>query len=308
MTPSEFVLDEDVVGLPKGAFARTHRRTLRRNGAPVLSLTQGRQRCYVYPVLTPAGFPVTSECPADHPHHNSFWIASDHVHGRMPVAAGKHEDYTYNLYVDETFQGRAPGRIVALSAGMAPRDGGAVITQSIEWRGPTEWAAEGGRLLARETRELAIAAEPDMYVIDVTSTLAAADWEVSLGPTRHAYFNVRAAETIAVPNGGQVIDDRGRSGGDAITGTESRWVDFSGHVGGGHRAGLAVFPDPRDHEDLSWFVADWGVVTVGPFRTKGCLLKQGAPLTVRYRVLVHDGDAKEADVAGRYAAYLASLG
>jgi hypothetical protein len=306
-TKDAFVLEEDVVALPKGAFARTHRRTLRCNGAPVLSLTQGRQRCYVYPLFTPAGFPVTSECPADHPHHNSFWIASDHVHGRMPVAGGKYEEYTYNLYVDETFQGRAPGRIVALSSSAAARIGGTVITQDIEWRGPTEWAAYDGRLLARETREIAIAAEPDMYVIDVKSTLAAADWDFSLGPTRHAYFNVRAAEAITVPNGGQVLDDRGRSGGEAITGTESRWVDFSGPVGGGHKAGLAVFPDPRDHDDLSWFVADWGVVTVGPFRINGRVVRQGESLTARYRVLVHDGDARQADIAGRYAAYLAAL-
>jgi hypothetical protein len=37
-------------------------------------------------------------------------------------------------------------------------------------------------------------------------------------------------------------------------------------------------------------------------------VKQGQSFAARYRVLVHDGDAKAADVAGRYAAYLASLG
>jgi hypothetical protein len=307
MTNTEFVLEEDTVALPTGAFARTHRRTLRRAGAPVLSLTQGRQRCYVYPLFTPAGFPVTSECPADHPHHNSFWIAADHVHGRMPVGDGKYEEYTYNLYVDETFQGRAPGRIIALSSKAAPHHCGIVIMQDIEWRGPTEWAAPDGRLIAREAREMVIAAEPGMYVIDVKSTLAAAEWDFSLGPTRHAYFNLRAAERITVANGGQVIDDRGCAGGEAITGTQSRWVDFSGNVGGGHKAGLSVFPDPRDHEDLSWFVADWGVVTVGPFRINGRVVKQGESLTARYRVLVHDGDSIAADVAGRYASFLASL-
>jgi hypothetical protein len=81
-----------------------------------------------------------------------------------------------------------------------PREGGTVITQDIEWRGPMEWAAYDGRLLARETREMAITAEPGVYVVDGRSTLAAADWDFSLGPTRHAYFNVRAAEAITVPN------------------------------------------------------------------------------------------------------------
>ena len=79
----------------------------------MLALSQGKHRNYVYPLFTPQGFAVTSEHPADHPHHNSFWIAADHVYCRMPVTHGKgYEDYTYNLYLNETFQGRAAGRIV----------------------------------------------------------------------------------------------------------------------------------------------------------------------------------------------------
>src|SRR5438552_2940223 len=109
-----FSLSDDAIALPKGAWARTHRRTLRKNERPVLAFTQGRCRSYIYPLFTPAGYSVTSECPADHPHHNSFWIAADHVHCRMPVAAGRYEEYTYNFYLDDTFQGRAPGQIVEI--------------------------------------------------------------------------------------------------------------------------------------------------------------------------------------------------
>jgi hypothetical protein len=262
----------------------------------------------VYPLFTPAGFPVTTECPADHPHHNSFWIAADHVHCRMPVAAGGHEDYTYNFYLDETFQGRAPGQILEtdLQAEIAGSDS-LRIAQSLEWRGPIEWAAPSGRLAARETRTLLIGFRPNMHVVDVESRLASADWDFTLGPTRHAYFNVRVADTMIVAFGGVVKDDAGRTGGEAITGSRSRWVDFSGPVGGGETAGLAVFPDPRDHEDLSWFVADWGVVTVGPFRLKGRLVSRGQELVARYRVIVHDGSAEDADVAREFEIYLEGL-
>lgn len=308
MNTSGFTFAEDEIALPKGAFAHSHRRMLRRDGRPVLGLTQGKRRCFVYPLFTPAGFPVTAEAPADHPHHNSMWIAADHVHVRMPVAAGGHEDYTYNFYVDDTFQGRAPGTLVGGEAECAfPADGSVRITQSVEWRGPVEWAAPAGRLVARETRVLTLTAEPGLYQIDVDSRFTAAEWDVSLGPTRHAYFNMRAAESMIVANGGRVIDDQGRSGGPAISGAPARWVDFSGPVGGGHVAGIAILPDPRDHADLSWFVADWGVMTVGPFRLKGASPRAGETTRARYRVLVHDGDAAAADVAGRYAAFLAAL-
>jgi hypothetical protein len=301
MSRGGFSLDEDVVALPQGAWARTHRRILRHGDRPVLALTQGRHRAYVYPLFTPAGYSVTSEAPADHPHHNSFWVAADHVHCRMPVANG-FEAYTYNFYLDETFQGRAPGRIaeVAVRGEAEGRDAFRIV-QELEWRGPPEWAAPQGRVAARETRTLRIAMRPSMHVLDLESRLAAADWDFTLGPTRHAYFNVRVADSMVATFGGVVQDDRGRMGGAAVSGTEARWVDFSGPVGGGWVAGIALRPDPRDHADLSWFVADWGVVTVGPFRLKGRLVRRGEELLARYRILVHDGDAAAAGVAQVFA-------
>jgi Family of unknown function (DUF6807) len=306
---SRFRFAEDAIALPKGAWARTERQTLRYDGRPVLSLTQGRQRAYVYPLYTPSGFAVTSECPADHPHHNSFWIAADHVNCLMPAADDRIEEYTYNFYVDETFQGRAPGRIVATDIRAAPTgETGIRLVQSLEWRGPIEWAAPEGRIAARETRTLDISREQGMYVIDVTSVLEAADWDFDIGPTRHSYFNVRLAEAIAVTSGGTVIDDRGRSGGAAITGSDARWIDYSGPVGGGHHAGVAVCPNPADHADVTWFVTDWGVVTVGPFRKEKRPVRRGKPVRLRYRALVHDGDGAAADVAGRLDAYLETCG
>lgn len=299
-----YSLAEDRLALPSGAFARTHRHTLRFDGRPVLGLTQGRHRAYVFPLFTPQGFAVTTECPADHPHHNSFWIAADHVHGRMPVGDDRFEEYTYNFYVDDTFQGRAPGSIVVASTSSELDADGIAITQAIDWRGPSEWAAPAGRLVARETRRLHVSTNARMHVIDVESRLAAVDWDVSLGPTRHAYFNIRVADGMTVPFGGEVKDDRGAVGGQAITGVGARWIDYSGPVGGGHRAGVAVFPDPRDHDDLSWFVTDWGVVTVGPFRLTERVVAKGCELVARYRVLVHDGDARDCDIAGHYRQFL----
>ncbi len=303
-----FTLGEDAIALPRGAWARTERRTLRLDGRPVLSLTQGRQRAYVFPLYTPRGFAVTTESPADHPHHNSFWIAADHIHCQMPAADNRSEEYTYNFYVDETFQGRAPGRIIVLDTSSEPAgDNAILVRQSLAWRGPIEWAAPEGRVAATETRTLRIAAEPDAYVVDVESRLAAGDWDFVIGPTRHSYFNVRVAELIAAASGGSVIDDAGRSGGAAITGSAARWVDYSGHVGGGNRAGVAVFPDPRDHADISWFVTDWGVVTVGPFRKQGRRVNQGEAVTMRYRAIVHDGDADAAGIPARHADFIGGL-
>lgn len=282
-----FALETDALHLPMGAWARVQRRMLRRGGNPVLGLTQGRQRAYVYPLFTPAGFAVTSESPADHPHHNSLWIAADHLHCRMPVGDDRYEEYTYNFYVDEVFQGRAPGRLVETAFDFAVTGAdGCRIDQTIEWRGPVEWAAPDGRSAAIEHRSLSVEYREGCYVLDVDSRLEGRDFDFSLGPTRHAYFNVRVAESMTVLNGGTVGDDQG---GDGTTGVDARWINYEGPVGGGNRAGVVVLPHPRDHPQPSWFVTDWGVITVGPFRLNGRLVRKGDALRARYRVLVYDG-------------------
>jgi hypothetical protein len=303
-----FSFNDDPIALPQGAWAATERRTLRLDDRPVLSLTQGRHRNYIFPLYTPAGFLVTSEAPADHPHHNSCWIAADHVHCKMPAAGGRFEDYTYNLYLDETFQGRAPGRIVEIkAAGQRTGPLSFRLTQQIEWRGPSEWAAPFGRIAVHETRTIDFAVEPRMYVLDIASRLSAVDWDFTIGPTRHAFFNVRVAESIAETSGGAVCDDRGRRGA-AITGEGARWVDYSGPVGGGNIAGVTLMPEPCETHEETWFVTDWGVVTVGPFRNKVLDVRKGESTTLRYRVLVHDGVLDDAEIQARYAAYCEQLG
>ena len=83
---------------------------------------------------------VTTDGPIDHPHHQSVWIGADHVYCRLPYATDAFEDATYNFYVGETFQGRAPGRII--SVGLESTELAADhlrITQTLEWQGPEEW-------------------------------------------------------------------------------------------------------------------------------------------------------------------------
>ncbi len=303
-----FSFDEDPIALPTGAWAATERQTLRLGKKQVLSLTQGKHRSYIFPLYTPAGFLVTTEAPADHPHHSSCWIAADHVHCKMPAMGGRLEDYTYNFYLNETFQGRAPGSILQTGVkGRATGNESFQLVQTLEWRGPIEWAAPNGRIALLEERTIDIVSQGSIYVIDIASRISAADWDFAIGPTRHAFFNVRVAEAISATSGGHVRDDRGKTGA-AITGEGARWIDYAGPIGGGHIAGVTVIPEPKAEKEESWFVTDWGVVTVGPFRNRAASVKKGESETLRYRILVHDGDLTDAAIEGRYAAYAKAVG
>jgi len=294
-----FTLESDALHLPKGAFAKTQRRVLRHEGRALLGFTQGPFRPYLYPVFTPLGFAVTSERPADHPHHNSLWIAADHVHALVPTDLGRHEAYTYNFYVDEVFQGRAPGRIVEDEiAGEAVGDA-CRIAQNLTWHGPVEWAAPDGRPIARERRTIEILPGARLHRIDIRSELTAPFADLSIGPTRHAGLSFRVAESMRASEGGVLVDSQGQRGGEAITGGTSRWIDFSGPVGGGHVAGITLLlPDePGGH----WvFATDWGVVTADPFRDEGRAIRLGEGLAQHYGLLVHDGDAEAADIEAEW--------
>jgi hypothetical protein len=293
-----FALAEQAIALPRGAIARGHRRMLLHDGRPLLGLTQARFRPCLFPLFTPAGYAVTQESPADHPHHNSLWIAADHVHLHVPGPGSTTELYAYNFYVDETFQGRAPGRILETALAAARHGGdGIALTQAIDWRGPSEWGAPDGRLVLRETRITTVTPAPGAVLIDIESRLSPTEWEVTLGPTRHAFFNVRVADSLL--HGLAVTDDRGDGASRLPWIAGAAWIDLSGPVGGGAVAGVAVMPAASG---ACWFVTDWGVATVGQWRETAVRLAPGGMVSQRCRFVVHDGPAVPAALAAWHRA------
>jgi len=148
-----FSVTPDEVALPQGAYAKDRRLNVLWQGRHITSLSQGEYRAYLYPVYTPEGVPVTTEIPPDHPHHNSVWFAADHVNCRLPFAGDKLEEANYNFYINEVFQGRAPGRIIARDTQSTERSESHLeVKQTLDWQGPVEWGAPHRRRLAIETR------------------------------------------------------------------------------------------------------------------------------------------------------------
>lgn len=304
---ARFELIRQQIDLRKGAWPGGWRSLLKRDGRTVLGFTQGHERAYLYPVLTPAGALATSEHPADHPHHNSVWIAADHVNVVMPTSEAVPDEGTYNFYVNEVFQGRAPGCIRETAIeGEVIDDEAFRVVQSLDWRGPGEWGVAVGRVLAQERRATELHWHERGAAIDIVSEMAATDWDLEFGPTRHAWFGVRVAETMSVTEGGRLIDAAGRNGGTAITGQSAPWIDLTGQVGGGRKAGIAVFPDPGTAWD-PWFATDWGTVAVNPIQRAGRTLARGEKLRYRLRLVVHDGLAP-ADIAVAYKDYKQECG
>ena len=298
-----FSVSDEVVSLPKGAWAKSHRINIYWQGRHITSLSQGKYRAYLFPVYTPQGFAVTTESPIDHPHHNSIWIGTDHLHCHLPFSNQGYEEATYNFYVNEVFQGRAAGRILNVSVKYQEvSETHLQITQTLNWQGPNEWGAPQGRILAVETRTINIYPGEIANLIDIRSQLRPTEWELHIGPTRHAYFGIRMSEALRATTGAKLIDSANRSGGSEITDQISDWVDCSGTVAASRSAGISLFAYPSCAEE-PWFVSDWGILTVNPLRHHKKVLNHDTELDLAVRIVVHDGDVQQAEIDKIYQAF-----
>ena len=298
-----FVVETDDVALPRGAFPGALRLKVSWRGRAITALSQGAFRPYLYPVFSPAGVALTAEAAIDHPHHNSITIGTDHFVCLFPYSTDKLEEATYNFYVNDIFQGRAPGRTWAISTDSEEvSEDHLQVVQTVEWQGPQEWGAPDRRVLAEETRTIDIRPGDVANVIDVRSSLRPTEWDIVIGPTRHAYFTVRLADGLRAVDGGTLVDSEGRVGAGAITDQVADWVDMSGAASHGRNAGMTVIPH-TSAAGAPWYVYDWGSIMVNPFLRHKSVLNRGETLDLGVRVLAHDGDAKEARVADLYEAF-----
>ena len=305
-----FSVTIEQIDLPRAATPQARRVAVAWRGRPICAFTQGAHRCYLYPLYSPAGVPLTAESPVDHPHHDSITVGADMVTAKFPpltpAISPLAESGTYNLYANQVFQGRAPGRTWAVDINATELAADHLrVVQSIEWQGPEEWgAADGRRTLAVETRTTDIRPGDGVNTVDIRSQLRPTEWDLTIGPTRHAFFTVRLAYGLRVDDGGALVDADGRSGGAAITNRTSAWLDASGPAPHGARAGLAILPHASTAQ-VPWVAYDWGTVVVNPFAREPREVRRGDTLDLGIRLLAHDGDAAEANIAARAAEFAA---
>ena len=286
---SRFSVEPDRVDLPAGATAGARRTWIKRDGRPIAALSQNAYRAYIYPLFTPSGVSVTAESPIDHPHHNSVTVGADHFDCLFVYDGHRTERGTYNFYVNETFQGRATGRIEAVSFNSEDTgDDTLSIVQRLEWQGPVEWGAPDRRVLAQETRTIDIRSTAECNILDIRSRLEPTEWDVVIGPTRHAYFTVRMADGLRVVDGGTIMDADGRRTVQDINANSAVWVDMSATGPHGHKVGVTVVSHPSSLP-TGWYAHEWGTAAVNPFLHEERSIRRGDALELGFSVIAHDG-------------------
>lgn len=253
-------------------------------------------RPFCYPVLAPDGTPVTSDQGqvkgGDHPHHRSLWVAHGEVNGADHWA----------------LKGAASPK--QKHVGFAKVAGDTLVEQ-LEWEGKTP------EPILKETRTLRFFAFPDgARGVDLTSVYEAAAGKVTFGDTKEAGLcSVRVAKAISdtavITQSTGATDARPSKSEPKTWGKKAAWCDISGTIEG-KPYGVAVLDHPANPRHPSnWHVRLYGLLCANMFglsnydkaNPKGAgefTIEPGKPVTFRYRVVIHLGDAKAADLDAKF--------
>jgi len=221
----------------------------------------------------------------DHPHHKGIWFSIDEVNEvKFWAEAGK----ILNVKV-EAVEGN-PGRIKLKN----------------HWLGAEELP------IVIETTTISIF--PSRLII-YDATFTAAVEKVTFGDTKEGLFGIRIATTMREKVGGVVVNAEGKNGTKECWGRPSKWVDYSGPVGG-KTYGVAMMDHPANFRPSRYHVRDYGLFSVSPFgegayqedkaKSQPVTLEGGKSLQLRYGLCVHTGDAAEGKVAAVYEQFLTS--
>lgn len=254
-------------------------------------------RPFFHPVLAGDGTPVTDDqiqTKGDHPHHRSMWIAHGSVDGADHWSVNKGEKQPKQRHVSFT------------------KLDGDTIEEQLEWEGVTP------EPIMKESRTFRFFAFADgSRGVDFTSVFTPLKDKVVFGDTKESGLcAVRVVKSIAdtstLTQSTGATDSRPGKTESNTWGKKADWCDISGKIGE-KTYGVTIFdhPDNPRHPG-NWHCRLYGLMSANIFGlsafTKGApkgdfeILKD-KPVTFRYRVVIHAGDAKSAGLDAKYKEY-----
>ena len=249
-----------------------------------------QHRPYMYPVLGPQGKEVTESAPSDHIHHRSLYVAYGDVNGVDDWGEGKNSGRMVHQEFREVKSRPVVGRLVSENL----------------------WVSKEGDELMTDVREYKIYNVPVTgRIIDLNLTFIASHGDVRFGDTKEGgIISVRVAPSIKVANSGKIENSYGGINEPETWGKRAHWCDYSGMVDDVH-LGICVFDyikNPR--YPTYWHVRNYGLMSSNIFgsgtferdssKDGSYTLKSGEKMIFKFRVYIHEGDAKKGKVTQKY--------
>ena len=240
---------------------------------------------FFFPVNGPSKASVTSMRNANYPHHSSLFFGCDRVNDGNWWQEGLERGQIKSLRVD----------IIETGGEKASIENECI------------WSRPGADSPIRDKRKISVSvASENMYYLDFDISMEMLE-DVSILKTNHSLFSARLDPDLAVINGGTMINAEGETGEKGTFGKASAWMDYYGNRQG-KTEGMAILQHPSN----AWFPSPWFTRNYGffsptpmywPENEKNTELKKGEKLELRYRVIIHSGNEKEAKIADEFNNY-----
>lgn len=232
-----------------------------------------------YPVYSPSGREVTCTCAYRFNHHKSIFIGHANVNG-------------INFFHDNN-----PTR---------PNEGDIVLEKSeyeIDANGihvmtHNGWNTKKGVRMLDEERNFTVIPGAAAHIIDLTSTLIASQTDLTFEQDSHSFLGVRVADTIDVEDGGTILNSNGQRNEEEAMRQYANWTDYSGVVAG-KKVGITLMNHPSNPPS-PFFTRNYGTFLTNFTLLQKYELPRGERLTQRFRILIHEGDAAEANIESYY--------
>jgi hypothetical protein len=240
---------------------------------------------YFWPVVGPAsGKSITTESSMPYPHHHSLFFGCDRVNEG-------------NYWQDEITAGQIVSKGPKIEIAKGYR---VVFTDRCDWRKPKK------RPIIEDTRKIEITAPgKDTRVIDFEITLEALK-KITIEKTNHSLFSARVIPKLSCDSSGVLVNAEGKKREEGTFGVASPWCDYSG-TWENKKEGIAILQNPQNRwYPCKWFTRDYGFFSPTPmYWLEGDKLElpRGEKLTLKYRVIVHAGDARDAKIDRQFEKY-----
>ena len=232
-----------------------------------------------YPVYSPTGREVTSNCAYRYNHHKSIFIGHANVNG-------------INFFHDNNPTRSNLGDILLEKSQYAVDESNVHITTH------NGWITKNGARLLDEERSFTVTPGEIAYTIDLTSTLIASQTDLTFAQDNHAFLGVRVADTMDVEDGGTILNANGQRNEEEAMQQAANWTDYSGPVAG-KTVGVTLMNHPSNPPS-AFFTRNYGTFLTNFTLLSKYELPHGESLTQRFRILIHEGDAIDANVKDYY--------
>ncbi len=271
-------------------------------------------KCYFWPVIGPGGAKMTRAYPMedvagekqDHPHHRSICFGLQSAGGFNTW----HERLTFTKNGVVNQEKLAETGTQLHSKVIEAKASGNAARLVVECDNVTP----SGEVYLREIRTIEFhVAEDGARVMDIEIVLEGVKDSITILGKKDSGLSVRVAHSMCVDAGlgGRIVNSKGDRDGDAW-GKRAPWVDFNGPVDG-KKMGVAMLNHPDSFRyPTPWHARTYGLFTANPFALKEVAgesesgdfeLAKGERITLKHRLIFHEGDEESAKIAEAWERY-----